>query len=280
MLDRLRSRLQAGLLSALVALAAAPALAAGLGDGTTSGATRGPSQGIDPQALLARSDAIRNPAGSFSVSVLLTEYRGGVAVDSAGLSVFSRPAADSGQYDNLVRYAEPARDAGKLLLHNGLDLWFFDPSSAASVRISPQARLLGQASNGDVMTVNLAKDYRATLTGLADAEDAGHAVHHCAMLHLIAERPDVPYAAADYWIDSASAMPVKIKFLTAENRLVKTAYFRRFQAVMGIDRPTETVILDGLNPSWITVMRLSDYAPREVPASWFQRDYLPRFTGG
>ena len=49
---------------------------------------------------------------------------------------------------------------------------------------------------------------------------------------------------------------------------------------MGIDRPTETVILDGLNPGGITVMRLSDYAPRDVPASWFQRDYLPRFTGG
>ena len=269
MLNHIQGRLRTGLMSALLAFAVhgtAGALAAGVGDA------------IDPQALLARSDAIRNPAGSFSV--LLTEYRGGVAVDSAGLSVFSRPAADSSQYDNLVRYAEPARDAGKLLLHNGLDLWFFDPSSAASVRISPQARLLGQASNGDVMTVNLAKDYRATLTGFYDAEDATHVVHHCAMLHLTAERADVPYAAADYWIDGSSAVPVKIKFLTAEGRLVKTAFFRRFETVMGVDRPTETVILDGLNPGWITVMRLSDYAPRAVPASWFQRDYLPRFTGG
>lgn len=267
MLDLMKKRL--GAAAAVLALAAVSAHPG-----------RALAQPVDPQALLARSDAIRNPSGSFSVSVGLTEYRGGAEVDSASLVVFSRPAPDSGQYDNLVRYAVPARDAGKLLLHDGLDLWFFDPSSSASVRISPQARLLGQASNGDVMTTNLAKDYRATLIGMVDAQDAGHAPHRCAELHLVAERGDVPYAAANYWIDSTTAVPVKVQFLTAEGRLVKTAYFRRFQTVLGMQRPTETVILDGLNPSWITVMRLDDFTPRNIPQAWLQRDYLPRFTGG
>lgn len=268
MLDFLKSRLRAGTTFALLLAASLGAPQSGL------------AQALDPQVLLERSDAIRNPEGAFSVSVGLTEYRDGAEVDSADLVVFSRPAPNSGQYNNLVRYTGPARDAGKLLLHNGLDLWFFDPSSAASVRISPQARLLGQASNGDVMTTNLAKDYRATLVGMVDAQDAGHAMHHCAELHLMAERDDVPYAAANYWIDGTTAVPVKVQFLTAEGRLVKTAYFRRFQTVLGKDRPTETVILDGLNPRWITVMRLDGFTPREIPPAWLQRDYLPRFTGG
>ena len=44
-----------------------------------------------------------------------------------------------------------------------------------------------------------------------------------------------------------------------------------------MERPTETVIIDGLDPNWVTVMRYSDYAWRDIPESWLQRDYLPRF---
>lgn len=47
--------------------------------------------------------------------------------------------------------------------------------------------------------------------------------------------------------------------------------------MLGQQRPTETVIIDGLNPKWVTVLRNSDFAWREVPEAWLQRDYLPRF---
>ena len=46
---------------------------------------------------------------------------------------------------------------------------------------------------------------------------------------------------------------------------------------MGVERPTETVIIDGLDPNWVTVMRFAGYSWREVPELWLQRDYLPRF---
>ena len=29
----------------------------------------------------------------------------------------------------------------------------------------------------------------------------------------------------------------------------------------------------------VTLVRLSDYAARNIPTTWFQRDYLPRFQG-
>jgi hypothetical protein len=38
------------------------------------------------------------------------------------------------------------------------------------------------------------------------------------------------------------------------------------------------VIIDGLNPKSVTILRLSDYAHRNVPVSWMQREFLPRFT--
>ena len=45
----------------------------------------------------------------------------------------------------------------------------------------------------------------------------------------------------------------------------------------GVGDDVETVIIDGLTPTWVTVMRYSSYAWRDVPDGWLQRDYLPRF---
>lgn len=230
-------------------------------------------------ALLAGSDRVRNLPGSFSVRIVLTEFRQGRQTGSSVLTVYSRPAPDSGQYNNLVRFVAPARDAGKLMLRRGLDLWFHDPASGASVRISPQQRLLGQASNGDVMSTNLARDYRAELVGRESLRDGDGQTREAARLRLTALRDDVPYPLADYWIAPDDHHPLMARYHSAEGRLLKTAYFRKYRDVLGVLRPTETVIIDGLDPDWVTVMQLSRHTLREVPDAWLQRDYLPRFAG-
>lgn len=232
----------------------------------------------DAQQLLAASDAIRSPEKSFSLTTTLIEYRNGKQTDSNTLQIYAKPQLESGQFRNLIRFVAPARDANKLMLKNGNDLWFYDPSSKASVRISPQQRLLGQAANGDVVTVNLAKDYRATLAAEEDIHDGERQTHHCYKLVLAAVSLDVTYHHIEIWIDTSTSRPLKAKFYTESGRLLKTAYYRRYETQLGIERPSETVIIDGLNPNWVTIMRYSDYAWRDVPDSWLQRDYLPRFT--
>jgi len=232
----------------------------------------------DAQALLSASDAVRNPTGSFSVRVALTEFRKGKQTSASVLTVYSKPARDSGQYNNLVRFVAPARDAGKLMLRHGFDLWFYDPATRASVRISPQQRLLGQASNGDVMSTNLARDYRAERAGTETVKDGEGQSRQTVRLRLTALRTDVPYALVDYWIDAASQRPVMARFYTTEGRLLKTAYLRKFQLQLGMMRPTETVIIDGLDPEWVTLMQTSQFTQSEVPDEWLQRDYLPRFA--
>src|SRR5512138_3947325 len=131
---------------------------------------------IDPQALLAASDEVRNPGKPFGVTTTLIEYREGRQTDTNTLAVYSKSDPKSGQFRSLLRFVAPPRDANKLMLKSGNDLWFYDPASHASIRLSPQQRLLGQAANGDVVTVNLARDYRATLLGEEDTVD-GEKVH-------------------------------------------------------------------------------------------------------
>ena len=231
----------------------------------------------DPQRILAASDAIRNPGQPFTVAVTLTEYQSGKQVDTSTLKTYSRAQERGGQFASLVRFVLPARDAGKLMLKNGSDLWFFDPSTKATVRLSPQQRLMGQASNGDVVTVNLARDYQATVVAEEDVQDGERRTRKSYKLGLKASAPDATYATIELWVDAENDRPLKARFFAESGRLLKTAYYRRFEPQLGAERPTETVIIDGLAPQSVTVMRFSDYALRPVPDAWLHPDYLPRF---
>ncbi|MFY7941276.1 MAG: outer membrane lipoprotein-sorting protein, partial [Burkholderiaceae bacterium] len=88
---------------------------------------------------------------------------------------------------------------------------------------------------------------------------------------------DVTYSAIDLWVDTETSWPIKALFYAESGRKLKTAFYRKFQQQMGAMRPTETVIIDGLNPQSVTIMRFTDYTARNLPVTWFQRDHLPRF---
>jgi hypothetical protein len=231
----------------------------------------------DAQAILVASDAVRNPGQPFKVTVTLTEFDKGSQVDSSTLHSYSRTLTNGGQFASLIRFALPARDTGKVMLKNGNDLWFFDPGSNASVRLSPQQRLMGQASNGDVVTVNFAKGYQATLVDEETITDGEKKSRKTYKLRLEAVATDVTYAAIDLWVDTENSWPIKAFFYAESGRRLKTAFYRRFQQQMGAMRPTETIIIDGLNPQSVTIMRFTDYTARNIPVTWFQRDFLPRF---
>ena len=231
----------------------------------------------DAQAILAASDAIRNPGRPFSVTVTLTEFQAGKQVDTSTLMTFSRAQAQGGQFASLIRFVLPARDTGKLMQKNGNDLWFYDPSTKASVRLSPQQRLMGQASNGDVVTVNLSKDYEASLLAEEEVQDGERRTRKAHKLGLTATSADVTYTSIEMWVDSENNRPLKARFFAESGRLLKTAYYRRYQVQLGVERPTETVIIDGLNTQSVTLLRFTDFVARAVPDTWLHRDYLARF---
>jgi outer membrane lipoprotein-sorting protein len=228
------------------------------------------------QEIIAAVDAARNPGQGFRVMDLLTEYIGGKPQSSMQLVIFVRQNKVTKQYDNLVRYVLPVRDAGKMVLMNGTNMWFYDPSSKASVRISPQQRLLGQASNGDVATVNLAKDYNATLVGEEKLLDADRQNKDCWHLELKAATDEAVYSRVEYWVEKGTYRQIKGKFYSDSGRLLKIAYFHKFTQQLGRMSPSETIVIDAVNQNLVTTMAVSDMQARDVPDSWFQRDYLPR----
>lgn len=231
---------------------------------------------IAPQAMVAAADAIRNPGQPFRVTSTLTDYVGGRPRDKVVLVVFAREDKKTGQFNNLVRYVEPPRDAGKLVLYAGSTLWFYDPASKAAVRISPQQRLTGQASNGDVLTINMQRDYRAAMVGPEALQDADRQSRNTWHLDLTASSPDAIYSRIEMWLEQGTHRMVKGKFYSDSGRLLKIAYYRKYIEQLGLQRPSETILIDAVDSSLVTTVGSSDMRPQEIPDAWFQRDYLPR----
>lgn len=227
--------------------------------------------------ILKKADAIRNPDKPFSVITALTEYRDGKETSNMELTVYSRENPDNGQYQTLASYNAPAKDKGKVMLKNGNELWFYDPLSKASVRISPQQRLMGQASNGDVMTTNLHTEYKAELAGEETISDVDKNKVKCSRLELKSAANGSSYFRIEYWVDASNYRPIKAKFYSDSDRLLKIIYFGGYKTELGALRPTESVIIDGVDRGLVTKMFFSKYESKRMPKEWFQKDYLPRF---
>jgi outer membrane lipoprotein-sorting protein len=228
------------------------------------------------QEIVAATDKVRNPGQPFRTTLKLTEYVAGKERDHDVLAVFSKEDPATRQFRNLVQYVEPPRDAGKRVLLDGHSLWFYDPDSKVSVRISPQQRLIGQAAIGDILTVNLAVDYTATLVGIEKIDDAARQPRQCWHLDLKAANDVATYNRVEYWVEQATFYPIKGKFYSDSGRLLKILYMRSFAPRLGAVRPTEAIIIDAVDSSLATIATFGDYAAQEIPEAWFQRDYLPR----
>jgi outer membrane lipoprotein-sorting protein len=228
------------------------------------------------QQIVAAADAVRNPAEPFRTTTTLVEYVSAKPKDQSVLTVYAKTDPATGQFRNLVRFVEPARDEGKVVLLDNHNLWFYDPASKASVRISPQQRLLGQAAIADVLTVNFAADYQGDLLGTETVPDSTRQPHQCWHLDLKPANDQAIYNHIEYWVESSTSYPIKAKFYADSGRLLKTLYYRDFAEQLGRTRPTGAVIIDAVDATLVTTVKFDEPKFQDIPDAWFQHDALAR----
>ncbi|MDD4003700.1 MAG: outer membrane lipoprotein-sorting protein [Elusimicrobiaceae bacterium] len=234
--------------------------------------------GPDAVKIMSGSDRIMNPDQPYTVSVELTDFRAGVAVSTLNLQAYAFRDRYTRRMTTLVDFLSPEKDDGKLMLKQGRNLWLYTPLSSGTVHISPRQQLLGTASNSDVLAVNLALDYKPAYEGRARAKDSAGTVRDCVNLNLRARDDNADYLGIQYWVEEETNLPVQAKYYSDSGRLLKTVFYGKYRSELGSFRPTELLVVDGVDSRYVTRISFSGYRYKNIGLDWFEPSALHKFA--
>lgn len=206
----------------------------------------------DDEAALARVDSYRafaEPGFSFDFSSSGVE---GESLMRVSVRTGSEDAA-------LVRYLEPAKRRGRLVLVRGGSFWLLDRDMKSPIRISPRQLLFGQASAGDVSRIGFRSMYSVTgrsrkggdiVLSLEAKSGAG------ATYDLVELRTDPGFR------------PIEASCRGRSGALIKTIRYLKYERVAGKELLAEFEILDEASGK-IERVRLSNFDAATPPESAF-----------
>jgi hypothetical protein len=223
------------------------------------------------QEIVKRADLVRGPDRPFILKMNVTDYRGKEVKGQTGVLVNVFDASRS-----LIEVMSPKKDAGRKILRVGENMWIHIPSSKRAIRITPQQRLLGQASNGDILGTNYAGDYTATLLGEEEIEQHGGARSRCHKLELIKKTEGATYHRVLYWTEVGTDFPLKAEFFTRTGKLIKSAYFTGYKDALGAKRPGRVILVNALEKNEFTVVDVVEYGLSNLPESAYSESLLNR----
>ncbi len=215
-------------------------------------------------ALLKAADEFRLAPGAMKVETQVLVMKAGQQEKERRYTVYVKPGRRS-----LVLFRSPA-EAGQKMLMIADDFWLLMPGTGRPIRVTPQQKLLGDASTGDVATMNWHEDYAGEITGEEEIE--GRA---CLRLDLKAQRAGVSYARIVLFLAKGSSEPVRADLYVASDKLAKQAYFD-LGAVDGRRQVTAMRLVDQIQKSRETVIRYLARAPKSLADEVFNPMYLAR----
>ena len=218
-------------------------------------------------ALLKAADRYRSGADALQVETqVLTLGRDGAVDKERRYTVFTQS-----QRRSLV-LMRSAAEAGQKVLMLGDDFWLLLPGSQRPVRITPSQKLLGDASTGDIATMNWADDYTGTVAAPAPCP-APDDSRSCRQLSLQATRKGVSYARLELWVGQPRGEPVAAALYLQSDKLAKHARFVLDKAGTQVD---EMLLQDALGGQRQTRVRYLSRTPRAVPEAWLNPMFLAR----
>ena len=224
------------------------------------------AQDITP--LLKDADRYRMSADNLQVDTQVSVFNADGSPDKQrSYTVFAQSERKS-----LVLMQSPVEKGQKVLML-GDDFWLLMPNTQRPMRITPMQKLLGDASTGDIATMNWAGDYTGHVVGEEPCQPDSKAT--CLHLSLQAQRKGVTYQRIELWIGKTRHEPVRADLFVQSDKLAKQARF-----VM--DKPAnpttvaEMVLVDQLSNKKETRIQYLNRKERSVPVEWLNPMFLAR----
>lgn len=220
---------------------------------------------VDAARIVAAADRIRFPDQGFQVDARVISITDGVR------SVNQFRILSQNKDNTIVMTTAPASERGQTMLVKGQDLWVFMPNVSQAVRLPLSQRLTGQVANGDLARANFSGDYDAELLRIETIEDRDYYV-----LELTAVNRRVTYHRVLYWVEKDTYRPLKAEFYALSDNLLKTAHYRDYVNMAGMERPSRLYMQDPLKSGSHSLMEYSNMQLRELPDRFFTHNYLRR----
>jgi hypothetical protein len=218
----------------------------------------------DVPALLKAADDYRLAAGAMVVDTQVEVMKAGALEKERRYTVYVKPGRKS-----IVLFKSPS-EAGQKMLMAGDDFWLLMPGTGRPIRVTPQQKLLGDASTGDIATMTWAEDYAGTVVGEETVDGKP-----CVKLALTAQRSGVSYARIELYLAKATSEPVQADLYVASDKLAKRATFV-VDKVDGRRQVTEMRLEDQIQKARETVIRYVSRRPKSLPDEMYNPMYLSR----
>jgi outer membrane lipoprotein-sorting protein len=230
--------------------------------------------------IVEHLDAVRRPARSFKVHLKITDIRDGKPAAVTELDIFARKVDGYPDFDILTHSLLPEADRGKVLLNKGTSVWLYDPKSSRPVSFAYE-KIRSRFFVAYGLTSSFAREYDTVLLGVEEIEDAARKPRSCYHLHLTA-RKDVKTSQGEmhYWVDAKSLLPVRGHVHSGSGRLLRTAYYTRYQNVLGRLRPTRLLVVSGVERGLLQDIEFSEFAHRDFPESAFAQESMAAISKG
>lgn len=221
----------------------------------------GPGASPDVQSWLQAADATRNAFEEAVITARASQVADGKVTGSTDFDVYTK-----GRDRGLIVF-RGGSNSGRKVLTDGPRMWLIVPGASRPIPVSPNQRLLGGASMGDVASLRFAEDFTAVLR--PEPETVGGKT--CRVLDLAAKSPGAPYPHVVLWWNEAESLPAKVLFHLPSGKEAKEVTFTKFSKKAGKTIVSEMEIRDLLSrdPHVVTRLEYIDYRPVKIDDAVF-----------
>jgi len=168
---------------------------------------------------------------------------------------------------------DPPKQRGQIFLQNSDDMWMYLPKSKKITRIgAKESSMGGEASNADLLRIDLAKDYRGSFQGFEQINGI-----RCYRLELKAVDRSLAYDHVLYWVSKLEEISVKSEYYSLSGKKLKTMYFSQNKLFAGCMRPSVIEIVNANNTGYRTVIVLEIMTEKfSLSDNMFTPSYIKR----
>jgi hypothetical protein len=164
----------------------------------------------------------------------------------------------------------PNRNGDKILMVRGR-FWYSKKGSSNPLPVTPRMQLFGQASVGDILMLNYAKEYEAV--SVSSGEYSSKKSYILDLIRKKGENP--PYDRILYTVLAKERTGVYAEYFTVSGKLLKRASFEsRYIEKHSSYFFNKVIIYDGLNKNNRTEIEYTEPEIRLMPLSEFDKNLL------